>query len=274
MPLSGLKIGCIGGGAMAEAILGGLARSGAVPAGDLFVTDVRRERLEYLHSTLEVYATQDNGYVAGAADIILVAVKPQVVGAVLREIAVYVKPAQTIISIAAGIKTAMLEEYLNSPAAVVRVMPNTPALVGAGASAVCPGSHAGPADLQRALAIFNAVGRAVEVPESVMDAVTGLSGSGPAYMFVILEALADAGVRVGLPRDVATMLAAQTMLGSAKMLLETGGHPARMKDMVTTPGGTTIEGIYALEQEGLRGALMRAVEAATRRSREMAGGLK
>lgn len=274
MPLSGLKIGCIGGGAMAEAIITGLSGSGIAPAGDLYVTDIREDRLGYLHNKLSVNVTRDNGYVAGVADIILVALKPHVVGGVLREIAGFMKPGQTLISIAAGLTTGMLEGYLNIPAAVVRVMPNTPALVGAGASAVCRGSHAGPADLQRALAIFNAVGRAIEVPESLMDAVTGLSGSGPAYMFVILEAMADAGVRVGLPRDVATMLAAQTMLGSARMLLETGGHPAGMKDMVTTPGGTTIEGLYALEQEGLRGALMRAVEAATRRAREMAGGLK
>jgi pyrroline-5-carboxylate reductase (EC 1.5.1.2) len=153
-------------------------------------------------------------------------------------------------------------------------MPNTPCLVGAGASALCAGTHAREEDLSRARAIFSAVGRVVEVPERLMDAVTGLSGSGPAYMFMILDALVDAGLRVGLPRETAFLLSAQTMLGAAKMALESGEHPARLKNLVTTPAGTTIEGIFALEEGGLRCTLMKAVSAATRRSSEISAGLK
>jgi pyrroline-5-carboxylate reductase len=274
MPLSGLKIGFLGGGAMAEAILTGLLQKGIFAPENVYVTDINRERLELLQGRFGIHTSADNSSVASAADIVLLAVKPFVAAGVLQEVSGSMQAGQTLISIAAGISTAMLEEYLGNPAAVVRVAPNTPALVGAGISALCPGSRAGRRDMERAMAIFSAVGRAVEVPESQMDAVTGLSASGPAYMFVILEALSDAGVRVGLPRDTALLLAAQTMQGAARMVLETGGHPAKMKDMVTTPGGTTIEGLFALEQAGFRGALMKAVEVATRRSREMGAGKK
>ncbi|KJS14677.1 MAG: Pyrroline-5-carboxylate reductase [Peptococcaceae bacterium BRH_c4b] len=274
MPLSGLKIGFLGGGAMAGAILAGLLKKGIFLPENIYITDISTARLKYLQDSYGVNTSQDNTAVVPEVDIMVLAVKPQITGAVLKEIAGVVKPDQTLVSIAAGISTAMLESYLNTPLAVVRVMPNTPALVGEGVSALCPGSQAGPGDMDRAMAIFNAVGRAVELPEHMMDAVTGLSGSGPAYMFLILEALSDAGVKVGLPRDAALLLAAQTMLGSARMLIEAEGHPAKMKEMVTTPGGTTIEGLYALEQAGLRGTLMKAVEAATRRSRELASGIK
>ncbi len=274
MPLKGLKLGFIGGGAMAGALLAGLAGSGAVAARDLYVSDISKERLEMLRSSLNINILDDNRELVRQADVIVLAVKPGSVLPVLREVAGDLKPGQTIISIAAGVSLKSLETAAGEGAAVVRVMPNTPALVGEGASAVCPGTKAGREDTDRTLAIFNAVGRAVEIPESMMDAVTGLSGSGPAYMFIILEALADAGVRMGLPRNVATLLAGQTMLGAAKMLLESGQHPGQLKDMVTTPGGTTIEGIYALEINGLRGALMEAVQAATERSRELSGGIK
>lgn len=274
MPLTGLKLGFIGGGAMAGALLSGITGSGAVAARDMYVSDISRERLEQLKSSLNINITYDNKEVVRLADVIILAVKPGVVLSALQEAAGSLKPGQTIISIAAGVSLKSLEQAAGKEAAVVRVMPNTPALVGEGASAVCPGTKAGRKDVDRALAIFNAVGRAVEVPESMMDAVTGLSGSGPAYMFIILEALADAGVRMGLPRNVASLLAAQTMLGAARMLLESGRHPGQLKDMVTTPGGTTIEGIYALESSGLRGALMEAVEAATVRSGELSGGIK
>ncbi len=274
MPLSGLKIGFLGGGAMAGAILAGLLKKGIFLPENIYVTDISTERLKYLRDSYGVNTSQDNTAVVPEVDIMVLAVKPQITGAVLKEIAGVVKPGHTLVSIAAGISTAMLESYLNTPLAVVRVMPNAPALVGEGVSALCPGSQAGRGDMDRAMAIFNAVGRAVELPEHMMDAVTGLSGSGPAYMFVVLEALSDAGVKVGLPRDAALLLAAQTMLGSARMLIEAEGHPAKMKEMVTTPGGTTIEGLYALEQAGLRGTLMKAVEAATRRSRELASGIK
>ena len=274
MPLTGLKIGFLGGGAMAGAILAGLLKKGIFLPENIYITDISTARLKYLQDSYGVNTSQDNTAVVPEVDIMVLAVKPQITGAVLKEIAGVVKPDQTLVSIAAGITTAMLESYLNTPLAVVRVMPNAPALVGEGVSALCPGSQAGPGDMDRAMAIFNAVGRAVELPEHMMDAVTGLSGSGPAYMFLILEALSDAGVKVGLPRDAALLLAAQTMQGSARMLIEAEGHPAKMKEMVTTPGGTTIEGLYALEQAGLRGTLMKAVEAATRRSRELASGIK
>ncbi|MFZ5631581.1 MAG: pyrroline-5-carboxylate reductase [Bacillota bacterium] len=274
MPLTGSKTGFIGGGAMAGALLTGLAGSGAVDAGDLYVSDVNKERLEQLKSSLNINILYDNKELVRLVDIIVLAVKPGVVLPVLREVADLIKPGQTLISIAAGVSTGALEYAAGKDVAVVRVMPNTPALVGEGASAVCAGTKAGRADVEKALGIFNAVGRAVEVPESLMDAVTGLSGSGPAYMFVILEALADAGVRMGLPRDTALLLAAQTMLGAARMLLESGRHPGQLKDMVTTPGGTTIEGLFSLEGDAIRGSLIRAVEAATLKSREISAGIK
>ncbi|MHB8158885.1 MAG: pyrroline-5-carboxylate reductase [Desulfocucumaceae bacterium] len=274
MPLRGLKIGFLGGGAMAGAIIAGLVESGAVAASEMFVSDVSRERLEHLKSSVNINALQNNMDVITVSDIVILALKPGVVLPVIRQVAGGLRPGQTIISIAAGVSTGVLENAVGKEVAVIRVMPNTPALVGEAASAVSAGSGAGRVDLERALAIFNAIGRAVEVHESLMDAVTGLSGSGPAYMFVIMEALADAGVRMGLPRDVASVLGAQTMLGAARMVLESGRHPGQLKDMVTTPGGTTIEGLYSLERDGLRGSLMRAVEAAAGKSREISSGLK
>ncbi|MFZ5648424.1 MAG: pyrroline-5-carboxylate reductase [Bacillota bacterium] len=274
MPLTGLKIGFLGGGAMAGAMLAGLAGSGTVPASNLYVTDISSERLENLKSTLNINTMSDNRELAGLANIVILAIKPGVILPVLRDVAGVLRPGQLVMSIAAGITTAMLESAAGEKVAVIRVMPNTPALVGEGASAVCAGSRAGRKDMEKALAVCGSFGRAVEVPESMMDAVTGLSGSGPAYMFVMLEALADAGVRMGLPRDVATLLGAQTMLGAARMLLETGRHPGQLKDMVTTPGGTTIEALYSMERDGVRAALIRAVETAAKKSREMSGGIK
>ncbi|MGB9804739.1 pyrroline-5-carboxylate reductase [Desulfofundulus sp.] len=273
MPLTGLAIGCLGGGAMAQALLTGLIKSGIQPQ-NLYVSDTCRERLEFLHRELGVHTREDNRALVKETDVVILAVKPQAVQEVLQETGVLFQPQQTLISIAAGITTQFIESFLAQPVPVVRVMPNTPCLLGSGASALCLGTNAASRDRDRAMAIFSAVGRAVEVPEGLMDAVTGLSGSGPAYMYVILEALADAGVRVGLPRDVALLLSAQTMLGAARMVLETGEHPGRLKNMVTTPGGTAIAGVFALEEGGLRVTLMRAVEEATRRSREMSSGLK
>lgn len=274
MPLTGLKVGFLGGGAMAGALLTGLTGSGVLSGRDLYVSDINKERLGFLRSSLGINILDENSELVRMSDVVILAVKPAVALPVIREVAGCFKTGLTLISIAAGVSTAALESVAGENAAVIRVMPNTPALVGEGASAVCAGSKAERIDVERALAVFNAVGRAVEVPESMMDAVTGLSGSGPAYMFMILEALSDAGVRMGLPRDVAGLLGAQTMLGAAKMLLESGKHPGQLKDMVTTPGGTTIEGLYVLERDGLRGALLRAVEAATGKSREMSGVIK
>jgi len=273
LPLTGLAIGCLGGGAMAQALLTGLIKSG-IQARNLYVSDTRHERLDYLSRELGVNGRESNRDLVRESDVVILAVKPQVVEEVLKETGDLFQPRQTLISIAAGITTRFIEKFLPEPVPVIRVMPNTPCLLGCGASALCSGTNAGDRDRERARAIFSAVGRAVEVPEGLMDAVTGLSGSGPAYMYVILEALADAGVRVGLPRDVALLLSAQTMLGAARMVLETSEHPGRLKNMVTTPGGTAIAGVYALEEGGLRVTLMRAVEEATRRSRELSGGLK
>ncbi|OAT81780.1 pyrroline-5-carboxylate reductase [Desulfotomaculum copahuensis] len=273
MVLSGLKIGCLGGGAMAEALLTGLLNSG-IAAANLFVSDVRPERIEYLQRKLGINGVQGNRDLVQELDIVILAVKPQMVEEVLHETGAAFYPGQTLISIAAGIPTAFIEGFLSQPVAVIRVMPNTACLLGAGASALCAGKYAGAEDRERAMAVFSAVGKAVQVSENLMDAVTGLSGSGPAYMFVILEAMADAGVRVGLPRDIALLLSAQTMLGAARMVMETQEHPGRLKNMVTTPGGTAIAGVYALEEGGLRVTLMRAVEDATGRSREMSAGLK
>lgn len=273
LPLRGLKIGCLGGGAMAEALFTGLIKSGLTP-GDLYASDLRRERLDYLRHKLGVNPAADNRHLISAVNIVILAVKPPVVGQVMDEASTLIHSGQTLMSIAAGVSIKYIETFLKKPVGVIRIMPNTPCLVGAAASAICPGTHATETDRKRARAVFSAVGQVVEVQEGLMDAVTGLSGSGPAYMFMILEALSDAGVRMGMPRDVALLLSAQTMLGAAKMVLESGELPAVLKNMVTTPAGTTIEGLFALEKGGLRYALMRAVEEAARRSREMSGGLK
>jgi pyrroline-5-carboxylate reductase len=256
---------------MAEALIAGLTGAGLVPPERIRVSDVSGERTAYLRDKFGVVTVPDNDALVGDADIIVLAVKPFVVGEVLAETGGRIGDRHIVISIAAGISTSFIEQKLVGKVPVIRVMPNTPALVGAGATAVCRGRWASDRHLELALTMFGAVGRAVPVSENLMDAVTGLSGSGPAYMYIIAEALADAGVRVGLPRDVALTLAAQTMLGAARMILETGRHPGVLKDMVTTPGGTTIEGLFALEEGGLRAALVRAVERATARSRQLSG---
>ena len=203
------------------------------------------------------------------ADIVVLSVKPQTMEHLLDEIAPAVDHRKLVISIAAGISIAAIARKLGAGVRIVRTMPNTPALVGAGATALARGAHATDADLEQARALFQAVGTTVVVEEQHLDAVTGLSGSGPAFLFLVIEALADGGVKVGLARPVAMALAAQTVLGSAKLVLETGEHPGRLKDQVTSPGGTAIAGVHALEQGGLRAALIDAVEAATRRSHEL-----
>ncbi|MFX4261446.1 pyrroline-5-carboxylate reductase [Pelotomaculum propionicicum] len=271
MPLKGQKIGFLGGGAMGEALITGLLRTGLVAPSEVYISDVDAQRLEVLRQKLSVNTTADNRAVVSAADIVIIAVKPHVAASVLKEIAALARPEKTFISIAAGVTISQIESCLEGPVPVIRVMPNTPCLVGEGASAVSAGKHAGEKSMKEALAIFNSAGAAVEVPESLLDCVTGLSGSGPAYMYVVLESLIDGAVRLGLPGDIARKLAAQTMLGAAKMVLETTDHPAKLKNMVTTPGGTTAAGLFALEEGALRSVLMKAVADATRRSREMSG---
>ncbi len=266
--LRGKRLAVIGSGNMAEALVRGVLRAGLFLPDAIAAADVLEERLRLFREQFGVATGTDNAAAAAKADLVLLAVKPQVMGQVLEGLAPAVD-RQLIISIAAGIPTYSIEARFPRPVRVVRVMPNTPALVLEGASALCAGAHATAGDLAMARAIFEAVGRAVVLDEIAMDAVTGLSGSGPAYIFVIIEALADAGVGVGLSREVAQLLAAQTVLGSARMVLETGKHPAALKDMVASPGGTTIAGLHALEAGALRGALLDAVEAATARSREL-----
>ncbi|HUS63872.1 MAG TPA: pyrroline-5-carboxylate reductase [Kofleriaceae bacterium] len=262
-------IGFLGGGNMAEALIRGLVRGGHAAPGRVYVSGPRSERMAELAAEYGIVTTTDNRELARESQILVLSVKPQILDRVLVEVADVVPAGALIISLAAGVSTAAIERRLPGGARVIRSMPNTPALVGAGATAIARGSHADVADLDAARFVFDAVGITVVLEEVQLDAVTGLSGSGPAYIFLILEALADAGVKVGLSRRTAQRLAAQTVMGSARMLLETDGHPGQLKDMVTSPGGTAIVGLHTLEQGGLRTTLINAVEAATLRSREL-----
>ncbi len=262
-------IGFVGAGNMAEALIKGLLAAG-LSRKQLIASDHTAERTAYIHKAYDIKTTEDNREVVRAADIVVLAVKPQILPRVLDEIAEVVTADKLVVSVAAGVPIEAIEAHLRQRSRIVRVMPNTPALVQAGAAALVAGAHATAADLAAVKAIFDSVGTTVVLDdEGLMDAITGLSGSGPAYIFVIIDALADAGVRVGLSRDVSLALAAQTVLGAAKMLIETGEHPGALKDKVTSPGGTAIAGLHTLEQGGLRTTLINAVEAATRRSREL-----
>ncbi len=254
---------------MAEALIRGLVRGGHVPAARVMASGPRQDRLDQLAKSYGITVATDNKAVARAAGLIVLSVKPQILDKVLVEVGDQIPAGALVVSIAAGIDTEMIERRLAEGVRVVRAMPNTPALVGAGATAIAAGRHASADDLATAKAMFDAVGITVVLDQNHLDAVTGLSGSGPAYIFLILEALSDAGVKVGLSRRNAQLLAAQTVLGSAKMLLETDEHVGRLKDMVTSPGGTAIAGLHTLEQGGLRTTLINAVETATKRAREL-----
>ncbi len=260
------KLGFVGGGNMAEALVKGLLHAKVVPPEGIVVSDVKAERLAHFTELHGVRTTQDNHELVRTSDVIVLAVKPQVIDKVLALIGSDVKSTQLVISVAAGVPVSAIEARLPEGTHVVRSMPNTPATVQAGATAIAPGTHASDDDLEVARALFAAVGRVVTLEETLLDAVTGLSGSGPAYVMLMIEALADGGVKVGLHRDTALLLAAQTVFGSAKLLLETGEHPGRLKDMVTSPGGTAIAGLHTLESGGLRRTLIDAVEAATNRA--------
>jgi pyrroline-5-carboxylate reductase len=261
-------IGFIGAGQMARALGRGFTSSGLVSAVKIVACDpVPEAGKAFAAEVAGAKLAASNVDVARQADVVFLAVKPQSMAAVLGELAGKVGD-KLVVSIAAGVTLARLCEGLKSQR-VIRVMPNTPALVGQGASAYALGSGATADDGQLVGQLLGAVGKAFAVEEKLLDAVTGLSGSGPAFVYVIIEALSDGGVRMGLPRDVAAALAAQTVLGSAQMVLTTGEHPAVLKDKVASPGGTTIAGLQALEQHGLRSALIAAVEAATRRSQEL-----
>ncbi len=263
------NIGFLGAGNMAEAIIRGLLRGGDLDAQRIGASAPRDERRDELKSKYGLWTTADNLALTERSDVLVLSVKPQIMRKVLDQVGGKVKKETLVISVAAGVPISAMEARLPAGTRVIRTMPNTPALVDAGATAISRGTHATDADLALAKQIFDAVGVSVVLDETQLDAVTGLSGSGPAYVFLILEALADGGVKVGLSRRIAQQLAAQTVLGSAKLLIETNEHPGRLKDMVTSPGGTAIAGLHTLEAGGMRTTLMDAVEAATKRSREL-----
>ena len=272
MTIKGKKVGFLGAGNMGEALIKGLTEAHLVPAEAIHATDVRLERLRELDRLYGIQIAADNVALVRQVDVVILAVKPQIMDAVLREIAPAVTRKKLLISIAAGVSTATIRAALGKDARLIRVMPNTPALVLEGMTAIAKGEGLEPGDLDTAGEIFSAVGRVVTLGEELMDAVTGLSGSGPAYVAVVVESLADGGVRMGLDRLTAMTLATQTVLGAAKLLLETGMHPGALKDMVSSPGGTSIAGIAALEEGGIRTTFIKAVERATLRSRELGRG--
>lgn len=267
--LENKQFGFIGGGAIAEALMGGMLKAGLVAPSQVLVSDISKERLDYLVEKFNVGITSDTPKLASDADILFLTVKPQVIDVVLKNIAQFVTKKTVVVSVAAGVTLDHLETILKDGIQVVRVMPNTPVAVGAGMAAIALGKYAKVTTGEMVAAIFESSGKAIILDENLMDAVTGLSGSGPAFAFLMIEALADAGVRVGFSRQNALLLAAQTLFGAAKMVLETGEHPAKLRDMVTSPGGTAITGIHSLENNNVRSALISAVVAATERSREM-----
>jgi len=267
----GKQIGIIGGGKMGGVLIQGMVSQNILAPADIIVADVDFSRLEELRRSYGVNVTEDSREAAKKAQIVILAVKPQMMDEVLSALAGTITAAKLVISIAAGIPIEFIEKRLKKGVHIIRTMPNTPALVGEGVTALAAGPLVTEGEWTTARQIFDAVGSTVVVKEDVMDAVTGLSGSGPAYGFMIIEALADGGVQMGLSRDVALKLAAQTLLGAAKLVLTGDKHTGQLKDMVTSPGGTTIAGLRALEDGKLRSTLMSAVEAATLRSRELGG---
>ena len=260
------RIGFVGAGNMAGALIKGLLHSGTVAADQIQASDVREERLAELAKEHGIVTTKDNAKLAAWSDIVVLAVKPQVIDKVMLPVAQALRPHALVVSIVAGVPIESIESRFPPDTRVVRTMPNTAAIALAGATAIAPGTHASDEDVRLARRMFEATGRVVVLDESLLDAVTGLSGSGPAYVMLMIEAMADGGVKVGLHRDTALLLAAQTVYGSAKLLLDTGEHPGRLKDMVTSPGGTAIAGLHTLESGGLRRTLIDAVEAATNRA--------
>jgi pyrroline-5-carboxylate reductase len=263
------RIGMLGAGNMAGALIRGLLASKSVSPTQIVASDVRADHLKELEAQYGIKTFTDNRKLAQASNLVVLAVKPQVIDRVLDQMADAFEPDTLLVSIAAGVPIRSLEARLPEHVRVVRAMPNTAAIALAGATGIAPGSRATQQDIDDTQAMFAAIGRSVVLDESLIDAVTGLSGSGPAYVMVMIEALADGGVKVGLHRDTALLLAAQTVYGSAKLLLETGEHPGRLKDMVTSPGGTAIAGLHTLESGGLRRTLIDAVDSATKRAIEL-----
>ena len=267
-----VRIAVLGAGKLGGILLEAFLDEGLTTRDHIAATVAHRQRAESLAAKWQISVSIDNLSAARGADILLLAVKPTQALQLVGEISSVLSPATLLVSVVASVKTAAIEAAAGISLPVVRAMPNTPAAVREGVTALSAGRFCSAAHLEQAERLFRTVGRTVVVDEKHMDAVTGLSGSGPAFLYIIIEALAEAGVNVGLPREVATMLAAQTTLGSAKMVLETGSHPALLKDAVTTPAGCTVDGILELEEGGLRVTLIKAVKRATVRARELAAG--
>ncbi|HSY68875.1 MAG TPA: pyrroline-5-carboxylate reductase [Edaphobacter sp.] len=270
--MPGLRVAVLGAGKMGGILLQAFLKNNLLSPEQIFATVQHAERARALSAQFGVEVTTDNLAAAKQAEVILLGVKPTQVPALIEEIRAALTPKKMVLSFAASVKTRSIEDGAGCELAVVRAMPNTPAMLAAGITALCSGRFVSPEQMAVAQKIFQTVGKTVVVDEKHMDAVTGLSGSGPAFLYIIIEALAEAGVNVGLPRDVATLLAAQTTLGSARMVLETGYHPALLKDAVTTPAGCTVDGILELEEGGLRVTLIKAVKRATQRAKELANG--
>ncbi len=267
--LTGQTIAFVGAGHMTEALVSGLLQAGVAHASQIIASDVRADRRDAMTRAYGIEVTSDNRVAASRADMVVLSVEPQVLDEVLSALATSIKPQTLVISVAAGYPLSRVARHLPGRPKMVRAMPNTPACVRAGVTALAVAGTLPEAELGRARAVFESVGHVVVVEERLMDAVTALSGSGPAYMFVLIEALADGGVKAGLPRPIAETLAAQTVLGAARMVQETGEHPAKLKDRVASPGGTTIAGLHVLEQGRFRATLISAVEAAAVRSAEL-----
>jgi pyrroline-5-carboxylate reductase len=267
-----LRVAILGTGKMGGILLQAFLKNNLLAPDQIFATVHHPERAQALSVQYGIEMTTDNLAAASQADVILLGVKPVQVPALIEQIRPALSPQKVVISIAASVKTRSIEDAAGCEVAAIRAMPNTPAMLAAGVTALCGGRFVTEEQMAIAQRIFQTVGRTVVVDEKHMDAVTGLSGSGPAFLYIIIEALAEAGVNVGLPRDIATLLAAQTTLGSARMVLETGYHPALLKDAVTTPAGCTVDGILELEEGGLRVTLIKAVKRATQRARELANG--
>ncbi|HEY1264772.1 MAG TPA: pyrroline-5-carboxylate reductase [Terriglobales bacterium] len=270
--LSRKRVAVLGAGKMGGILLKALLEKRLLSPKATVATVAHEEKARTLSKQLRIPVSTDNRSAVRGADVVFVCVKPQVVEDVIDQIRPYISKKQLVISVAASVPTSQIEAALQSEIPVVRAMPNTPCALGSGMTALCRGKFATPKHLEMASALFNVVGRTVAVDEKHMDAVTGLSASGPAYIYIILESLAEAGVKVGLPRDIATLLAAQTTLGAATVVLETGDHPALLKDAVTTPAGCTIDGILELEEGKLRVTLIKAVVKAAQRAKELANG--
>lgn len=266
------QIALIGAGNMAEALIAGMLKAGIASPGQIFATDILPDRLARLQSLHKIRIGRNNREASAWGQVVILSVEPQVLDHVLLEISQSINPNHLMISVAAGYPISRVAARLGQGLRIVRAMPNTPSSVLEGVTALSCGTGVSEEDRQVARAIFASVGKVVEVEERLLDAVTGLSGSGPAYVYLIIEALADGGVKMGLSRPVAELLATQTLLGAARMVIESGEHPAQLKNRVASPGGTTIAGLHKLEEGRLRATLMAAVEAATKRSRELGEG--